>query len=460
MSGEGLQRARRRAWVGFATGLEVFNISVVYTIFVPFFIANGFDTPERGQVMWGYVSGIGGMIGALIAVPLGFAAERPELQRKFLALALALNAIPAFALWLAVPGLGGPVLLLVLIALAVVMAANDLNYALLGGMLADVAPSNIMGRTSAAAVSVGWAGGIVFTGVFLFLFVWGDPLGLRLDETTAQAERLIGPVSGAVLLLLGLPLIFLRFPRKDRPPQRSARVWLREEAASLLAERPVAVAIGARFFYWSGLVLVQLFGAGLARSIFGWDTGATSMFGLAVLAFGAFGALIGGFIDDRIGSRNALMICIIGLALAVAGLLSLQPDSVFLFIETPPRAEGAVMLSSPAEWTALALGAFSGLFIGPVGPITRSLISRLAPPDRVARYFGIGALAGNTSGAMAPFIVAIITGETMNQRIGLLVAPAFLLIGAVLLLLLPAARSARPDLPDGRAPDAEAGATD
>jgi len=348
-----------------------------------------------------------------------------------------------FVLALAVPGVSGMALLAVLAALALTTAANDINYMLLGGMLAEIAPSRIMGRTSAAAVSVGWTIGIGLALAYMAAFIMFDPFHLELDPSRGEAERLVGPFAGAVMLILCAPLVLLRSPKRAAAPTRAWRVWLREEMASLLAERTIAIAVGARLVYWSGVTLLGLFGAGLARATFDWDTLTTGIFGLTVLAFGAVGALTGGRLDDRVGSRNALIIYLIGLAAAMSGLLAITPDRIFFVIEVTARAPDAAMMSSPAEWAALALGALSGFFVGPTGPISRTLVARLAPPDRRGRYFGVAALAGNSTNAFGPFLVAVMTDLAHDQRIGLLVAPVLLIAGAGVLTLLPSARTAR-----------------
>ncbi len=438
-------RAGRRAWVSFATGLEVFNIAVAYVVFGPYFIASVGASSAQGQALWGYAAGAGGLIGALLAPPLGLAAERPDRRRRFLLAAVVLNAGAACALALAAPGATGLMLSIVMLALVVATAANDINYSLLGGMLVDVAPSAIMGRTSAAAVSVGWAVGIAFALTFLIAFVRFDPFGIGFDHARGEAERAIGPIAGLTMLALCMPLLLLKTPPHAAPPRRDFRMWLEQELAIVLKERAVALAVASRLVYWSGVTLLGLFGTGLARSVFGWDTFTTGVFGLSVLACGALGAVGGGALDDRIGSRNALITCLVGLAVAMGLILTLEPDRIFFVIEVAPRAPGAPILSSPAERAALALGCAAGFFLGPTGPISRTLVSRLAPPGRTQRYFGVAALAGNTTNAIGPFAVALLTDLTGNQRIGLAVAPAFLLAGALIVAFLPPAREGRAD---------------
>ena len=64
-------KAGRRAWVSYATGLEVFNIAITFTVFGPYFIANAAATPAAGQALWGYAAGLGGLLGLAVSSRTG-----------------------------------------------------------------------------------------------------------------------------------------------------------------------------------------------------------------------------------------------------------------------------------------------------------------------------------------------------------------------------------------------------
>jgi UMF1 family MFS transporter len=183
--------------------------------------------------------------------------------------------------------------------------------------------------------------------------------------------------------------------------------------------------------------LVGHFGNIIGTSIMGWSEASSSIFGFTVLLAGVAGAGFGGVIDDRLGTRNALCITLIGLAVSLCLLLTVSPDRAFGFLPLIPRAAGAPQLSSEAEWIVLGLGGVAGLFLGTAGPMRRSLVARYSPPGRTGRYYGLAGLAGNATNFAGPALVLWATTATHNQRYGLLVAPVFLLLGVIALMLLP-----------------------
>ncbi len=431
---------RRRAWITFATGLEGFNIPIMYVIFAPYFATTVIGDKAKGQEIWGYVAGWAGLAAMLLAPVLAFAAENPARRRWMLSVAVLVNAVAALFLWNAAPGAESAALLTVLIAAGVAMAANDFCYVFWGGMLPEVAPPAILGRVSGAATAIAWALGLVMTIGFLALFVLPDTPALGLDKAAGEPERLTGPLAGVVLLVFAAPLLLTRAPPTKPKPKTAFLAWIREEFASLLAERAVAWAVAARLVYWSGVVLVMVFGNIYATGLFDWDATGSAAFGLAVLAASVLGAAGGGVLDDRLGSRNALILGLLGLAACLAAILGVEADRLFGVIAVAPPVAEAPPLASTAERVMIGLGVLTGVFLGSVGPISRTLLSRLAPPGRVVRYFGFATLAGNMTNVVGPFAVAYVTSLTGDQRLGLLVGPAFLIVGAAMLLRLPAAK--------------------
>jgi UMF1 family MFS transporter len=431
------ERRRRRAWITFSGGLESFNVPIVYVLFAPYFTSNVAESSVRGQELLAYTLTAGGLVAALLAPPLALAAEDPSRRRALMTLMLALNAAAACVFWIAAPGSPMSVILVVLVAYAVASAANDLLYVFYGSMLPEVASPAILGRTSGVATALGWVIALIATAAFAAAFVWREVPLLGLDAAAGEPTRLSGPFAGALMVLFCAPLLIFRPARALARPRRSFEQWFDEEVRSLLAERAAATAVVARLVYWTGVVLVMSFGNVIATGILDWGAFGSSVFGLTVLVAGAIGAGLGGLLDDRLGTRNALSLMLLGLGVSLGLILTMSSDRLFGLIAVAPRAEGVRDLASTAEWVVLGLGMVTGLFLGTTGPMSRSLIARYSPPDRTARYYGLAALAGNATNVVGPLFVGLITRWTESQRAGLLVAPVILLLGILVVMRLP-----------------------
>jgi UMF1 family MFS transporter len=431
------ERRRRRAWTVFAAGLESFNVPIVYVLFAPYLTSRVAASAVEGQKLWALTLAVSGFVAAALAPPMAFLAENPARRRTFMIACVALNAIPACVFWLAAPGSPFAVIMLVLVAYGIAAAANDLLYVLYGSMLPEVAPPSIIGRTSGVATALGWVFSLAATGVFLAMFVLPKTPLFGLDPEAGEPARLSGPFAAVMMVAFCAPLLLVRAPAPATRDTRSLKTWFKEELASLMAERAAAIAVAARLVYWSGVVLVMTFGNVVATAILHWPELGSSVFGLLVLVFGALGAWGGGFLDDRLGTRNALCVTLVGLAISLSLILTIAPDRILGVIPATPRGPDDPLFSSLAEQAALALGALTGFFLGTTGPMSRSLVARYAPPGRTARYYGFAALAGNATNVFGPLFVYLVTTMTGSQRAGLLVAPAFLLLGVAVLLRLP-----------------------
>ena len=79
-----------------------------------------------------------------------------------------------------------------------------------------------------------------------------------------------------------------------------------------------------------------------------------------------------------------------------------------------------------------------GAAAGPLQASSRALLARLAPKDAQARTFGLFALSGKVTSFVGPWAVATVTALTLDQRAGVSVLIAFFVIGAIVLMRVPA----------------------
>ncbi len=108
-----------------------------------------------------------------------------------------------------------------------------------------------------------------------------------------------------------------------------------------------------------GLNTIFAFGGIYAAGTFGMDFATVILFGIALNVTAGLGALAGAWIDDWLGAKRTLVISIAGLLVAGAGAV-LAP-------------------SEPWFWAA---GLLLGVFVGPTQSASRSMMARLAPPER------------------------------------------------------------------------------
>jgi UMF1 family MFS transporter len=91
----------------------------------------------------------------------------------------------------------------------------------------------------------------------------------------------------------------------------------------------------------------------------------------------------------------------------------------------------------------LFFAAIDGLVSAPEQASSRSLLARLAPPEKITQYFGLFAFSGKATAFLAPFLVATVTAATGSQRLGMSAIALFLVVGMVLMAQVHA-RPSRP----------------
>ncbi|MFA6139653.1 MAG: MFS transporter, partial [Hyphomicrobium sp.] len=192
----------------------------------------------------------------------------------------------------------------------------------------------------------------------------------------------------------------------------------------------------ARMIYTDGLTAIFTFGGIYGASVFGWGALELGLFGIVLTLVGAFGALIGGVLDDRISAKFVIVSALFILLIGAVGILSVDAAHVLFVIDVDPKVPGSAPFSSTGERVFLAFAIVVGLVSAPVQSSSRSLLARLAPRDKITQYFGLFAFSGKVTAFLAPLAVALVTSLTQSQRIGMSAITLFLLAGILLMLPL------------------------
>ena len=245
-------------------------------------------------------------------------------------------------------------------------------------------------------------------------FIPQSPL-FGLDQESEQHNRIVGPLTALWLLAFALPLfLFTPDGEEDGTGVRDAiQQGLREVWSTIRAVRHysnLALYLVARMIFNDGLVGILIFGGVYAAGTFGWDTISLLIFGIVTSLSAAVGAVIGGFFDDRFGSRTAVLIAVGGTALLLVIGVSFQPDSIFYLVDIEP---GVAVWSFPYFQTLPEILYFLntqlfGMFITVGFASARAMMARISPPQLITQFFGLYALSGTATAFLAPLLYGCI----------------------------------------------------
>jgi MFS family permease len=319
-------------------------ILVTIYVFSPYFSRVLVGDPVRGQATVADISTMFGLITAFTAPLLGASIERYGPRKPLMALIIAIMVPLLFALWLAKPG-GMPVDIvgMVLIVLGVAYNWGDVtNNSLLARasepgqepVLSGLGYAVANGLSVSLLIFVMWA--FVLPGVVPWSFVPATPL-FGLSQAEHEPSRLVGPLSGAVMLLGAIPFFLWTrdAPRTGHSILASLKEGVRlivDTFANLKGHADVAKFLGARMLYCDGMTALIIFGGLFAAGLMKWGELEMLAYGISLSIFGVIGGLIAPWLDRKLGPRRAVQVEIAGCILMLMGTLGHGPreDPVLL----------------------------------------------------------------------------------------------------------------------------------
>ncbi|MDO9384727.1 MAG: MFS transporter [Hyphomicrobiaceae bacterium] len=435
----------RLSWVMFDWSAQPFYTLVLTFLFAPYFANAVASSGAEGQALWGYAAAAAGLLIAIGSPLLGAMADGGSRRKPWIALFSLIFIGAVSALWLAVPGASFNTILLVLAAFVVAMVAIEFATVFTNAMMPGLAPNEELGRLSGLGYAVGYAGGLVSLAVMMAFLIADPTTGktianhapiIPLNAAEREGERLIGAFAAVWFVIFMIPF-FLFVP--DRKPvggrahgTAMSELW---STVKTLPEQPsMLLFLVARMLYADALAAIFTFGGIYGTSLFNWSQTELGIFGIAIISIGVLGALIGGWLDDKLGSKTVIVGGLILLIIALAGILSVDRTHVLYTIDVAQKDPAGGHFSSVGEWVYMGFAILVGIVAAPIQAASRTLLARLAPPDKVTQFFGLFAFSGKATAFLAPLLVGLVIGMSGDQRLGMASITVFLVLGMVLML--------------------------
>lgn len=438
------------SWVMFDWAAQPYYTLVLTFLFAPYFATVVVGDAAKGQTLWGYAAAAAGVMIAIGSPLLGAFADGRGRRKPWIALFSTLLVAGLSVLWLAKPNADTMTVGLILLGFILATLAAEFTQVFTNAIMPSLVHPEKLGRLSGTGWAVGYAGGLVSLAVMAGLIV-ADPttgktlLGLKpileLDTATREGDRMVGPFAALWFAVFMIPF-FLFVPDTHRPPpvtdapRRTALAELWDTIRGLPKHPDMLYFLLARMLYTDGLTAIFAFGGIYGAAVFGWKALELGLFGIVLTLTGVFGAIIGGVLDDRIGARTVILTALLILLAGAIGILSVDRSHVLFQLEVAPKAAGSAPFSSIGERVFLAFAMVIGLVAAPVQAASRSLLARLAPPEKVTQFFGLFAFSGKVTAFLAPFLVATVTAATGSQRAGMGAIAIFLIVGMALMLMV------------------------
>jgi UMF1 family MFS transporter len=429
------QKGRILAWAAWDWGSAAFNAVMTTFVFTVYLTSNAFGGEDQASAVLGGALAIAGAAVALLAPVTGQRSDTGGRRKLWLGVNTAAVALLTALCFFVFPRPEFLLLGVTLIALAnVFFEFAGVNY---NAMLTQISTPQNIGKVSGFGWGMGYLGGIVALLVVLQLFV--QPSFEWFGASTADSLniRLVAVFSALWFFVFALPVMFA-VPELPRSRQGAGLGFL--ASYGLLVRRIKAIYrtsphtiyfLLASAVFRDGLAAVFTFGGIIAAGTFGFALKDVIFFAIFGNIVAAVGAILGGFLDDRIGPKAVITSSLIGLLGAGTAILVLGNETHSLF--------GMEWAGTTTFWI---FGLFLCLFVGPAQSSSRAYLARLAPHGESGELFGLYATTGRAVSFLAPalFTLCIAVAAPLvepgeAQRWGILGIMVVLLAG--LLLLLP-----------------------
>ncbi|MGQ3357197.1 MAG: MFS transporter [Phreatobacter sp.] len=438
-------RSAIAGWVLFDWAAQPYFTLINTFVYAPFFASAIAANPVDGQAMWGFATSAAGIAIALLSPVLGAIADASGRRKPWIAAFGLLLVVGAALLWFGRPG-APETIAIVLVAFVLATIGAEFATVFNNSMMPTLVPAERIGRLSGLGWAIGYLGGMMSL-IFMLGFLVASPetgrtlVGLEplfgLDAAQREGDRAAGPLTALWFIVFTIPL-FLFTP--DVPARMSIGQAVRSGFASLRGtvkevrrHGNVLTFLVANMIYMDGLVALFALGGIYAAGVFGWTTIEIGLFGILLTITGTAGALLGGRLDDTLGSKTVILGSIGFLTFAVVTILLIGPGHVFFVFKTALPAPGDGLFATAPEQVYLVLGGLIGAAAGPLQAASRSLLVRLAPRDQIGQFFGLFALSGKVTAFIGPFLASVVTLALNDQRAGLGMLAIMFLIGATVL---------------------------
>lgn len=443
--------ASRRAvwsWALFDVATQPVFTLIATFVFAPYFAAQLAESPAEGQAMWGFAAGAAGLAVGLLSPPLGAIADRTGRRKRWIAAFSALIVAGASLLWFTPPDAPNAVAF-ALVGFALATIGAECATAFTNAMMPSLAPPEALGRLSGLGWALGYVGGLVALG-FALCFLSADPgdgktlIGVDplfgLDPAAFEGDRAVGPLTALWYVVFVTPLfLFAPDQRGGLKVGAAVRAGLRDLRRTLVGlkgSRDLTLFLLAHMLYVDGLSALFAFGGIYGAGALGWGTIEIGVFGILVIVAGVVGALIGGWLDDRIGPQRVIAGSLVLLVVSAVVIVSIERARVLFVVPVDPKVVDDALFASTPERLFIAVALVLGAAAGPLQSASRTLLVRLAPPGKLTQSFGLFALSGKVTSFLGPTAVAIVTALTDSQRVGVAVLMGFFLAGGALLTLV------------------------
>lgn len=385
-------------WTLFDFANTSFSIVVVTFLYAVYFKKVVAEGQPIGDLYWSLGTSIAMIITAIISPILGAIADYSAGKKRFLLFFTLLCVAATSSLFFV--GSGNVFMGVVIFILANVGFEAGLVF--YDAFLPEITEPKNYGRVSGYGFAMGYLGSLA-TLAIIFPFIQAE----MIKESF--------PVAALFFLIFSLPLfIYLKDNRKKVVEHESyfkigvTRVW--NTLSHLKNYKNLATFLLAYFFYIEGVNTIIFFSGNYASTTLGFSETELLIFFLTVQTTAIAGSVLLGIVADSIGQKKTIMITLVMWLLTVLIAFLVQDKNGFYVV-----------------------GLIAGAAMGSSQSTSRSMMSKLTPPERKTEFFGFYSFFGKSSAVIGPLVFGLVSFISGDQRLAIISIGLFFVVGLLIL---------------------------
>jgi len=409
-----VKKKRRREIFGFMMfdfANSSYTTIIITAIFNAYFVKVVVNQANKGEFLWAVTLSISYFLVIVLGPVFGALADYSGLKKRFLFYSYILCVIFTALLFFVKEGN-------ILMAVIFVILSN-LGYSasenFVSSFLPEIADENTMGRISGFAWGFGYVGGLLSLGICLMILT-----GFKSPADAHLPVRLTNLVTAVFFGLAAIPTFLWvesRIPRRRIPEGENiftiAFGRLGRTFRNIKMFKELLKFLLSFLFFNSGIAVVISFAAVYAQKELGFTPSLTVVLIIVVNVTAAVGALVFGFIEDKLGSKNTITITLLIWIVTVVSAYFIETQSGFWII---------------ANLAGLAMGASQSS--------ARALVGLFSPQSKTAEFFGFWGFAGKFSAIIGILSFGSMSYAFSSNRIAILSTIFYFIVGLVILMFV------------------------
>jgi MFS transporter, UMF1 family len=414
----GVRKREVFGWAMYDFANSGYTTVVLTAVFNTYFVGVVAGNASWATLAWTLALALSCLVVMFTMPAIGAFADLRAAKRRLLMLTTAACVVATIGL----AGVGPGDVALAVTAIVLSNIFYSYGESLTAAFLPELAKREALGKVSGWGWSFGYFGGMLALGLSLGYVLWAQGQGQTAEQFVPVTMLITAAVYGAA------SLVTFALLRERAVPQAGVAQGFGESLRRLQQTwhearryRDFSWLLACATAYQAGIAVIIALAAVYAEQVLGFKQAQTMMLVFLVNIASAVGAFAFGYWQDRTGHKRALAFTLVGW-IVMCGL-------------------AAAATTAALFWVAAGI---AGLCMGSSQSAGRAMAGLLAPPARLAEFFGLWTFAVRLAAIVGPVTYGLVTWAAAgNHRLGIVSTALFFIVGLVLLRHVDVERGAR-----------------